>query len=130
MLHQKTAAALYSLLLEAYEEQDPDQELSLEDWAENNMSQSPTFYFWLLVLNLECLLLNFVKSMRQKNYEYFVRCLITMLPWFFVFDHTNYARWLSVHLKDLIDLKFTAPSIDALFKAGTFYYKHFCIWVQ
>ena len=43
-----------------------------------------------------------------------------MLPFFFALDHLNYARWLSVHLKDLKSLSLTNPTIYATFLEGNF----------
>lgn len=43
-----------------------------------------------------------------------------MLPWFFLFDHNNYALWLSVHVKDLEELADVTPDIHNQFLAGKF----------
>ena len=46
-----------------------------------------------------------------------------MLPWFFSFNHSNYARWLSVHVHDMRSLKFTAPDVAQQFDKGNFVVK-------
>jgi len=120
VLHQKTAVALHSLLLDAYEEQEPDHILTVDEWIENHKEKSPTFYFWLLVLNLEVLVLTFVRSQREGNYDLYERCLSEMLPWIFIFDHQNYSRWLPIHLRDLLELSHKAPDVHNRFKAGTY----------
>ncbi len=43
-----------------------------------------------------------------------------LIPWFFVFDHPNYARWLPIHVRDMIELNSVAPSIAIEFKKGLF----------
>lgn len=42
------------------------------------------------------------------------------MPWFFIFDHHNYARWSSVHIEDLEKLPFTAPDVHKDFEDGKF----------
>ena len=69
---------------------------------------------------MEMLLLHFVKSRRSKNFKLFVESLEKMLSFFFALDHLNYARWLSVHLKDLKSLSSTNPTIYAAFLEGYF----------
>ncbi len=43
-----------------------------------------------------------------------------MAKWFFALDRTNYARWISVHLKDLLELKTRHPDLYQEFKNGKF----------
>jgi hypothetical protein len=94
--------------------------IPIEEWAEMKCSSSPTFLFWLQVLNLEELLLAFVRSLRQGDYQLFKECLKQMIPWFYLFDHIHYARWLSVHIKDLQELPEKCPEVDHQFNLGNF----------
>ena len=41
-----------------------------------------------------------------------------IVPWFFGLDHTNYARWLPIHLRDMYRLNNVAPDVDSQFKQG------------
>ena len=43
-----------------------------------------------------------------------------MLPWFFVLNHTNDARWLPVHLRDMSALQQTSPGVFLQFEKGLF----------
>ena len=43
-----------------------------------------------------------------------------MLPWFFAMNHSNYARWLPVHLRDMRSLDQMVPDVAAEFKKGLF----------
>ena len=113
-----TAAVLFSLLQEAYVHDEPDEELSMDRWVVEKSEDNPTFYYWLQVLNLEILLLMFVKSVRQSDYQLYKDCLRHMLPWFFLFDRQNYARWLTVHSMDLEELESKAPEIHQQFMLG------------
>lgn len=117
-IHVKTAAVLYSLLYEAFTQENPD--ISFEEWIKEKCSNCPTFRFWLLVLDLEVLLLPFVRSIRDSNYGLFTQTLKKLAPWFFLMDHTHYARWLPIHIKDLEELKYTAPSVHEYFSKGQF----------
>ena len=83
--------------------------------------ENPTFFFWLTLLNLEILLLEFVRSVRQGNNEKYKDCLRRMLPWFFILDRQNYARWLAVHWADLEDLEKTVPAVHEEFLKGRRY---------
>lgn len=117
-LHQVTACALYQLLRDAYLANSSDG--SMEAWIVGKAALSPTFLFWLTVLNLQVILLSFVRSLREGNYILFKTSLKKMIPWFFLFDHTNYSRWLPVHMKDLEELPTKAPDVDMQFHMGNF----------
>lgn len=117
-IHQVTACSLYSLLILAYNNTDKD--LDLQKWVERRSSESPTFLYWMTVLNIEILLLTFVYSIRMADYTCFKETLKKMIPWFFIFDHFNYARWLSIHMKDLEELSDRAEKVNEEFLKGNF----------
>jgi len=66
------------------------------------------------------ILLVFVRSIREGDFDLFVETLKQMVPWFFALDHVNYARWLPVHLKDMVSLNGRHPDIYEHFKRGCF----------
>ena len=77
----------------------PDEETTFGDWKDDMKQNSPTFDFWDKILHVELLVLVFFQSHREKN---FTLCILEALaPWVFMLDHTNYARWLQVHIKDM-----------------------------
>ncbi len=43
-----------------------------------------------------------------------------LAAWFFAMNHTHYARWLPVHLRDMIGLVQKHPDIADKFNAGHF----------
>ncbi|KAE8741792.1 hypothetical protein FOCC_FOCC012681 [Frankliniella occidentalis] len=116
--HEATAAALYILLEKAHTEL-CDTEATMSEWAQEQVD-SPTFYFWWTVLKLELLLLSFVGSLRSSTYDRYLSSIKQMLPHFFSWDKINYARWLTVHLKDLLELPHTAPDVHSAFTKGFF----------
>lgn len=81
---------------------------------------SPQFKYWDIVLNLELTLLQFVRSERTANFDLYVETLTLFLPWFFALDMTNYARWASVHVRDLANLPEKHPDLYYEFQRGRF----------
>ncbi|KAK3910268.1 Chromosome-associated kinesin KIF4 [Frankliniella fusca] len=116
--HEVTVAVLYILLLQAYDE-DNDNE-AFEKWVQSRADASPTFYFWLLVLNLETLYFLSLKAVRGQNFELYKESLARLLPWFFAVDRLNYAKALCIHLTDLTYLDQVAPTVHQMFSDGFF----------
>lgn len=96
----KVACELYLLLCAAVEEK----ALPLDGWKLIMAKTSPTFHFWFLIMQLEVLLLVFLSSLRHGNFPLYVQSLTKMAPWFFALDQQNYARWLTVHIKDMKEM--------------------------
>lgn len=46
-----------------------------------------------------------------------------MVPWFFSLDHHHYARWIPVHLRDMVTLNGTHPETFGEFLKGNFVVK-------
>ena len=46
--------------------------------------------------------------------------LVSLVGWFFALDKPNYARWLSVHLRDMSMLGDVHPAVKAEFDEGKF----------
>lgn len=133
-VHQVTASCLYILLCRSYAQYSsvlpPSQEpMSLEDWAEEQSQQHPTFQFWNIALKLELLMLVYMKSIREANFQLYIESLVKLAPWMFAFDHYNYARWLPVHIRDMATLHQKHPDLYAEFMEGHFAFhktkKHF-----
>ena len=68
-------------------------------------------HYWSLVINLEIEILVFVCSIREGNFHLYVQSLRNLLEWFLALDHTNYARWLTIHVFNLISLPITHPDV-------------------
>ena len=99
---------------------DSDDRLSFQEWKKEKKRRHPQFLYWSLVMDLELSVLTFVRSLRTSNFHLYVQTLEELLPWFFLLDHYHYARWLSVHLRDMKELPTTAPEIAQAFAAGKF----------
>ena len=68
-------------------------------------------HYWSLVTNLQIGILVFARSVREGNFYLYVQSLRNLLKWFFALDHTNYARWLTIHVFDLIPLPITHSDV-------------------
>jgi len=122
--HQVTAATLSILQHHAYEEYsraaDKDEHLSFKEWCQNRTKVCPQFHYWSLVLELEVSILTFVRSLREADFDMYLDTLWELLPWFFALDHTHYARWIPVHLRDMMSLHRTHPDVLEELRAGMF----------
>ena len=54
----------------------------------------------MLIDKLRIDYLVFIGSMRKDNVKPFAKTLISLVNWFSIFKHYNYARWLSVHIRE------------------------------
>ncbi len=62
----------------------------------------------------------FVRSLHEGDFDLYVQVLDELCPWFFVFDHTNYSRWVHIHVKDMVELPVKHPGVYEEFKKGNF----------
>ena len=69
------------------------------------------------------ILLGFIRSSREGNWNLRLETFGAMLPWFAIYDHSNYSRWGPVHLADMKNLEQYAPDIHREFTAGNFVVK-------
>ena len=118
--HQVPACSLFILLQKAYikykegvANENQDDVISFDSWYTQQVSTTPQFQYWHTALQLELLLLIFLNSLRAADFELYVDALSNMLPWFFAMNHSNYARWLPVHLRDMRSLDQMVPDVAA-----------------
>ena len=123
--HQVTACALYALMRSAYQihmtspslDQTPSE---FSTWCDSQSQIHPQFKYWSTVLDLELLVMEFIKSLREGNFHNYVQTLDQLAPWMFTLDHSHYARWLPVHIRDMNILKDKHPDIYQQFQEGRF----------
>ena len=123
--HEITAATLYVLQQSAYDHYKaalPTSEAPLEfnAWCGKMASTQPQFTFWSQVLELEILILEIVRATREGNFNSYVESITALMPWMFALDHVNYARWLSVHVREMAPLQKSHPSVYQKFTSGAF----------
>ena len=108
--HEVIATALFLLQKESYDEyvlsiRPPDEPLSFQEWFKKESKDHPQFLYWSIALELELKVLQFVRSIREGDFVLYRNILAELCPWFFVFDYTNYSRWLPVHLRNMMLLE-------------------------
>ena len=62
-------------------------------------------------MELELCMLIFVCSLCVASFAMYLDALTELVPWFFALDHTNYARWIPVHLRDMAELPNRQPDV-------------------
>ena len=104
--HQVSLVSLYMLKQNAYVEycnnvMGPPESYSMC----NQRSQTvPQFKFWSMIIELELLMTRFVRSLREGDFPLYVQSCDELCRWFHALDHTNYARWLPMHVCDMVQL--------------------------
>lgn len=89
----------------------------LTAFSEFCCKSSPTFRFWEMFLRaVEIILMN-VRAERDGNWLLHLQSVSSMLPYFFVGNKTNYARWTPVYLMDMMNLP---DDIHEEFMSGKF----------
>ena len=101
--HQVSLLTLRKLMNDAFMMTGRQKESFLA-WKNEMSKQSPTFLYWTIVEHFETLILMFVRAHREKNFNLYVEVLEELVPLFFSMDHSNYARWASVHVRDMKSL--------------------------
>ncbi len=105
--HQVTAATLHILQRKAYSNYICRHQESMEftAWCNKRIEKCPQFQYWAITLILEISILCYIRSLRESNFRLYMDSLQELAAaWFFAMNHTNYARWLPVHLRDMIGL--------------------------
>ena len=123
--HEVTASSLYVLMYRAYLEfsqalTEEDQQLDFWQWHHLKSSESPQFLYWALTLKFELLVLMFVQSLREGNFNLYQESLKQLVPLHFALDHFHYARWLPIHIHDMVKLSESHPNVEGKFQQGHF----------
>lgn len=79
-----------------------------------------TFQYWRKYMKLVFILLRFTRALREGDWQLYLSAFSEMLPHFVAFDHTNYTRWGSIFLADMMQLELVAPEVFEGFIAGDF----------
>ena len=83
-------------------------------------SSDPMKLFWNTYLEMVSTLMNCIRATREGNWNLHLDSIKEMLPWFFAYDHTNYARYLPVYLVTMTSLEDTHPEAHRLLLDGDF----------
>ena len=74
--------------------------LQTDEWREyylkfivEECDKSPNFSFWWMYMEMVSVLLMFTRAQRDGDWELYMTSFRKMIPFFFIYDHQNYARW-------------------------------------
>ena len=95
-------------------------DLTFEDWCEQRRQESPQFQFWSLVLDMELTIFTLIRSFREGDFNLYREALSELAPYFFANNNVNYARWIPVHLRDMMSLEQQHPDVAREFHKGNF----------
>ena len=120
---QLTLAWLHMLKLQAYAEHcqliwSPHETTVM--WEKRLVSYAPTFGYWKTVHDYLSINSSFVRGQRAGDWPLTLNACYNLCPWFFAFGHTNYARWMSVFLKDMACLHEAHPNVHKAIMDGKF----------
>ena len=124
--HQITATTLHILQRRAYTRHcmtafdDAEDLPEFEDWCHRRAKYIPHFQYWATVLELEMLVLVYVRSLQQASFAMYLAALTELVPWFHALDNTHYARWIPVHPRDMAALQMKHPGVARKCVAGNF----------
>ena len=143
--HIVTAASLYISLQHCYskycEGHSEENRASFEQWRLDRCKTSTLFNYWNTVLDMQLTVLALIpyecqhcqlhvqnripivwviRSIRGGNIKLYIESLRNLAPWFFSLDQTHYARWMSVHLRDMLNLEINHPNIYSEFLKSNF----------
>ena len=109
--HDTSIVLIYTCLKEAHK---VSNSVLLFSWAEERSSSSSMFKYWMLIMKFQISYLVFIRSMKEHIFKPLVKMMIFLVKWFFDFNHYNYARWLSMHIQDLLNFPITCPQLKNL----------------
>ena len=66
---------------------------------------NPQFAFLYMILAMELTSLSLVRAFREAKFVLYCQALSALIPYFFANNNTNYARWLPIHLRDMLTLE-------------------------
>lgn len=118
--HEVSLAALSILLREQFESDENATDTEYLEWIETERHKSAQFQYWITTMELQAILLHFVKCLRTGDIDEYIVVLDCMCPWYLVTDHTHYGRWLPVLVATLKRLPTTNPQAYQEFKKGHF----------
>ena len=95
-------------------------DLSPYDWLSQKSKDSTSFLYWNCVVDLQVPILLYVRSIREGNFKLHVEVLFKLLIWFFIFDHCDYARWMTIQWFDLHTIESKFLDLYNYFSNGNF----------
>jgi hypothetical protein len=76
--------------------------------------------FWMSYIDIVALLLELIRSSRERNWTMHLASIRSLIPWCFAYDRLNYAKCLPVYYSDMTNLMFDDPEVYAYLERGGF----------
>ena len=92
----------------------------MKEFAEALAVDDPNAEFWWQYMTMVSILLSFTRAQRDGLWNLHLYSFKRMLPYFFRYDHVNYARWGTVYLAEMSTLP---PEVLLEFQEGNFVVK-------
>ena len=96
---------------------------SFNNWLNGKSDGNEMFSYWELIFDFQVLILQFIRAQRKRNFLLYVHALQSCMKYIFSLNHYNYARWLSVHVNDLMRPPITNRRLYEEFLAGNFVFQ-------
>ena len=72
---------------------------------------SKLFLYWSMKVNIELLEFRFVLFLREGDLPLYVQVNDEIFDYAFMFNQTHYSRWISILVKDMVELIWKHPDI-------------------
>ena len=72
----------------------------MDNFVDHIKNENPNIKFWWNYMEMVNILLYFIRAQRDGLWDLHLFSFRKMLPFFFRYDHTNYARWGTVYLAE------------------------------
>ena len=76
--------------------------------------------FWLTFLDMVTILVNTIHATRCGNWDLYLECARSIIPYAFAYDHRNYVEYLTSMFGELLNLPTNHPSIHEQVMLGNF----------
>ena len=91
-----------------------------DEFLTQTCQENVNFQFWWNYMEMIFILLDFTCAQREGDWELYLDSFRAMLPYFFRYDHLNYAKWGSVFIAEMEQLPY---EVLQEFKKGNFVVK-------
>jgi hypothetical protein len=79
--------------------------LSRMDEFDKIFEDIPIFVLWGTCMKMVETQLDLIRANRDGNWFFHLHSFASMLPWMTIYDHTNYARWGTIYLAEMMNLE-------------------------
>ena len=90
------------------------------EWLSDQTKVSESCSYWKMILDFQMKFHVFVRSIREENFDLNTESLRALIIWCFIMDKYYYARWLTVHIFELITMHVKHPEVYKNLEKGFF----------